>query len=101
MSPCEITPDPRTHEVRVRGASVDLPPKEFQLLHLLMANVGTVLTTHSLLDAIWGEEFASDAQVLYVHMRWLREAIEPDPRQPRYIQTVRGVGYKFVRSDGG
>lgn len=88
--------DPKGHEARVRGQPVDLPPKEFELLRLLMANVGTVLTTEYLLDAIWGEEFAGASQVLYVHMGWLRDAIETDPRHPRLIQTVRGIGYKFA-----
>jgi DNA-binding response OmpR family regulator len=88
--------DPAGRAVRVRGEPVDLPPKEFELLRLLLANAGIVLTTNYLLDAVWGEEFAGAVQVLYVHIGWLRERIELDPRQPRYIQTVRGVGYKFA-----
>lgn len=88
--------DPAGREVRVRGEPVDLPPKEFDLLRLLLANAGTVLTTNYLLDAVWGEEFAGAVQVLYVHIGWLREQVEVDPRRPRHIQTVRGVGYKFV-----
>jgi DNA-binding response OmpR family regulator len=88
--------DPRLHQVRVRGKEIELPPKEFELLRLMMANAGTVLATNYLLDAVWGEEFSSAVQVLYVHIGWLRERIEDDPRHPRYIQTVRGVGYKFV-----
>ncbi len=92
----DVQLDPRAHEVRVRGKLVDLPPKEFEILRLLMANAGTVLATDYLLDAVWGEEFAGAVQVLYVHIGWLREHIEEDPRRPRYIQTVRGVGYKFV-----
>jgi DNA-binding response OmpR family regulator len=87
--------DPGSHQVRVRGKPVELPPKEFELLRLLMANVGTVLPTNYLLDAVWGNEFSGAVQVLYVHIGWLREHIEPDPRHPRYIQTVRGVGYKY------
>jgi DNA-binding response OmpR family regulator len=87
--------DPKAHEVRVRGQLVDLPPKEFELLRLLMANAGTVLPTNYLLDAIWGDDFGGAVQVLYVHIGWLREHIEPDPRNPRHIQTVRGVGYKL------
>jgi DNA-binding response OmpR family regulator len=88
--------DPRRREVRVRGAPVELPPKEFELLRLLLANAETVLPTDYLLDAVWGEEFGGAVQVLYVHIGWLREHIEADPRHPRYIQTVRGVGYKFT-----
>jgi len=92
--------DPKSHEVVVRGKKVELPPKEFELLRLLMANAGTVLSTAYLLDAVWGEEFAGAVQVLYVHIGWLREKIEDDPRRPQLVQTVRGVGYKFVASGG-
>jgi DNA-binding response OmpR family regulator len=91
--------DPRRREVRVRGEAVELPPKEFELLRLLLANVETVLPTDYLLDAVWGEEFGGALQVLYVHIGWLRERIEADPRRPRYIQTVRGVGYKFTAGE--
>jgi DNA-binding response OmpR family regulator len=95
----EVWLDPRQREVRVRGQPVELPPKEFELLRLLLANASAVLPTNYLLDAVWGEEFAGAVQVLYVHIGWLRERIEVDPRQPRYIQTVRGVGYKFVAGE--
>lgn len=92
----DIRLDPKSRVVHVRGERVDLPPKEFDLLRLLMANADAVLSTNYLLDAVWGEEFAGAVQVLYVHIGWLRERIERDPRHPRAIQTVRGVGYKFV-----
>jgi DNA-binding response OmpR family regulator len=92
----KISLDPQRHEVRVQGELVDLPPKEFELLRLLMANAGDVLSTNYLLDSVWGEEFAGAVQALYVHMGWLRKQIEKDPGVPRYIQTVRGIGYKFV-----
>lgn len=88
--------NPSAHEVRLGGERIELPRKEFELLRLLMANVDTVLTTNYLLDAVWGAEFAGAVQVLYVHMGWLRKQIERDPQAPRYIQTVRGVGYKLV-----
>lgn len=97
----DILLDARAHEVRVRGERVDLAPKEFELLRLLMANAGAALTSDYLLDAVWGEEFAGALQVLYVHMGWLRERIEVDPRHPRYIQTVRGVGYRLVPEENG
>lgn len=96
LSMGDVMLDPKAREVRVRGDRVELPPKEFELLRLLMANAGTVLSTDYLLDAVWGEEFAGAVQVLYVHIGWLRERIEKDPRRPCYVQTVRGVGYKFV-----
>jgi DNA-binding response OmpR family regulator len=95
----EITLDPRQHEVRVAGKPIELPPKQFELLRLLMANAGSVLATNYLLNAVWGEEFAGAVQVLYVHMGWLRKQIEQDASCPQYIQTVRGVGYKLVSGE--
>lgn len=92
----ELTLDPQSHIVHARGKRVDLPPKEFELLRLLMANAGTVLETDYLLNVVWGENFAGAVQVLYVRMGWLREQIEEDPRHPRLIQTVRGTGYRFT-----
>jgi DNA-binding response OmpR family regulator len=93
----DVTLDPKSREVRVRSQLIELPHKEFELLRLLMTNAGDILSPNYLLDAVWGEEFAGALQVLYVHMGWLRERIEPDPRHPCYIHTVRGAGYKFVR----
>lgn len=92
----DLALDPRTHTVTVRGRRVDLPPKEFELLRLLMANAGAVLATSYLLDAVWGEEYAGAVQVLYVHIGWLRKRIEEDAQRPQYVKTVRGVGYKVV-----
>lgn len=92
----DITLDPKGHTVHLRGRRIDLPPKEFDLLRLLMANVGTVLSTDYLLSAVWGEDFVGAVQVLYVRIGWLREQIEDDPRHPRRVLTVRGVGYKFA-----
>lgn len=92
----DLALDPRTHTVTVRGRRVDLPPKEFELLRLLMANAGAVLATNYLLDAVWGEEYAGAVQVLYVHIGWLRKRIEEDAQRPQYVKTVRGVGYKVV-----
>jgi DNA-binding response OmpR family regulator len=92
----DVVLDPRSRHVKIREKTIELPPKEFELLRLLMANAGTVLTSNYLLDAIWGEEFAGATQVLYVHMGWLRERIELDPRHPQLIHTIRGVGYRFV-----
>lgn len=91
-----LTLNPSAHEVRLRGERIELPRKEFELLRLLMANADTVLSTNYLLDAVWGAEFAGAVQVLYVHIGWLRKQIEDDPHAPRYLQTVRGVGYKLV-----
>lgn len=97
----EVSLNPQSRQVLVRGKTVELPHKEFELLRLLMANANSILTTNYLLDAIWGEEFAGATQVLYVHIGWLRDKIEENPRHPRYIKTVRGAGYQFVTGEEG
>jgi two-component system response regulator RegX3 len=95
----ELALDARQHLVWVRGRAVELAPKQFALLRLLMVNAGTVLTTDYLLETVWGEEYAGAVQVLYVHVGWLRERIEVDARRPRLLQTVRGVGYKLAAEE--
>lgn len=92
----EITLDAVAHEVTVRGQPVNLPPKEYALLQLLMTRAGQALSRNTLLDEIWGADYFGDPRVVDVHIRWLRELVEPDPTNPRYILTVRGVGYKFA-----
>jgi DNA-binding response OmpR family regulator len=73
--------------------------KEFELLSLLLSRAGDVVTRAELFDKIWGTDWLGDTRTLDVHIRWLREKIEADPSQPRYIQTVRGVGYRLVAAD--
>jgi len=85
------------HQVMVNGEQRILTHKEFLLLELLMENVGKVLTRDLLLDKIWGYEVGVDTRTVDVHIRYLRQKIETDPASPRYIETVRGVGYKFVK----
>ncbi len=92
----DITIDPSAHTVMVKGSSVALSPKEFDLLHTFALQPGIVLSTDDLLGRIWGAEFVGQPQVVYVHIRWLREKIEEFPNRPRRILTVRGVGYKFI-----
>ncbi|MDT8305127.1 MAG: response regulator transcription factor [Anaerolineae bacterium] len=70
--------------------------KEFELLTLLMSRAGEVVTRAELFDQVWGTDWLGDTRTLDVHVRWLREKIEDDPGNPRYIQTVRGVGYRFI-----
>jgi DNA-binding response OmpR family regulator len=70
--------------------------KEFELLSLLIGNIGEVVTRAEIFDKVWGTDWLGDMRTLDVHIRWLREKIEDDPGNPRYIQTVRGVGYRFV-----
>ena len=88
--------DPERHEVRVRGELVSLPPKEFSLLHLLLARKGRLVTRHFMLEEIWGPDYFGDTKTLDVHVKRVREKIEEEPRQPQHIVTVRGLGYKFV-----
>ncbi len=72
-----------------------LPQKEFDLLTCLIRNRGIALSRDLLLERVWGSDFIGDSRTVDVHIRWLREKIEPDPARPRYIQTVRGIGYRF------
>jgi DNA-binding response OmpR family regulator len=83
------------HEVSVKGRVVDLSSKEYELLRILANHPGQVLTREQLLNLVWGSDFYGDSRTVDVHIRWLREKIEEDPGDPKYIQTVRGVGYKF------
>ena len=81
--------------ITVNGGSVPLPLKEFELLELLLRNAGRVLTRMQLIDRIWGADYVGDTKTLDVHVKRLRSKIEPDPGNPRYLVTVRGLGYKF------
>ncbi len=83
------------HLVTVEGAKVQLPLKEFDLLELLVRNSGRVLTRGQLIDRVWGSDYVGDTKTLDVHIKRLRSKIETDPAEPKYIQTVRGLGYKF------
>ncbi len=92
--------DPTTHLVTVAGKPVELPPREFDLLHALALHPGRVFTVDELLAMVWGAEFIGQPQVVYVHVRWLREKVEKKPSHPRRILTVRGIGYKLVAEVG-
>ncbi|NUU23012.1 MAG: response regulator transcription factor [Streptomycetaceae bacterium] len=83
------------HRVTVDGVKVELPLKEFDLLELLLRNAGRVLTRMQLIDRVWGAGYVGDTKTLDVHVKRLRAKIEPDPGAPRYLVTVRGLGYKF------
>lgn len=75
---------------------LELRYKEFELLGLLVMNAGEVVTRADIFDKVWGTDWLGDMRTLDVHIRWLREKLEDDPSNPQYIQTVRGVGYRFV-----
>ena len=94
----DVRLDAARHEVFVRGSSVALPLKEFELLELLMANAGRVLTRDVLIDRIWGPNYFGDTKTLDVHIKRLRSKLEPDSARPTRIVTVRGVGYRYERA---
>ena len=87
--------DPRSRSVSVDGEGVSLTAKEFDLLSFLLRHPRQVFTRQQLLDKVWGYEFYGDESTVTVHVRRLREKLEPNPSKPSYIQTVWGVGYKF------
>lgn len=83
------------HRAMHKGKSLNLPPKEFDLLAELIRHKGAVLTRDLLLQRVWGFDFAGDSRTVDVHIRWLREKVEDDPASPQRIETVRGLGYRF------
>ena len=84
-----------THEVFVDGKEVKLTPKEFDILELLARNRGIVFSTQKIFESVWKEDYLESDNTVMVHIRKIREKIEVDPRNPQYIKTVWGVGYKF------
>jgi two-component system response regulator RegX3 len=95
LSAGPVRMDVDRHVVTVGGEAVQLPLKEFELLELLLRNAGRVLTRGQLIDRVWGADYVGDTKTLDVHVKRLRSKIEPEPSAPRYIVTVRGLGYKF------
>jgi DNA-binding response OmpR family regulator len=91
----DLSIDPAAHTVSVAGRSVELTRREFDLLHTFALQPHTVIAVDELLGRVWGAEFVGQPQVVYVHIRWLREKIEEKPNKPKRILTVRGVGYKL------
>lgn len=87
--------DVDSHTVTVGGEPVSMPLKEFDLLEYLLRNAGRVLTRGQLIDRIWGADYVGDTKTLDVHVKRLRSKIEEEPSRPRYLVTVRGLGYKF------
>ena len=95
----DLVIDSEKYQVTLRGRPVELTTKEFQLLEFMARHPGQVLTRDHLLDRVWNYSFAGDTRIVDVHVSHLREKIEDDPRNPEYIKTVRGVGYKFREKD--
>ena len=82
-----------THEVTRAGRQIDLTVTEYNLLHLFMSHVGQALDRQTILNQVWGYDFLGETNIIEVYVRYLREKIEDSPSSPRYIQTIRGVGY--------
>jgi two-component system response regulator RegX3 len=93
----DVRLDAARHEVFVRGDAVPLPLKEFELLELLLANAGRVLTRDVLIDRIWGPNYFGDTKTLDVHVKRLRAKVEEDPSNPTRVVTIRGVGYRYEK----
>ena len=91
----DVSIDPHGHEVRVRGETVQLPLKEFDLLWVLISSAGRVVPRDDLIDEVWGMDYVGDTKTLDAHIRRLRRKIEVEPSNPQRIVTVRGVGYKY------
>jgi len=94
-----ITLDPGSRTVTNHGTAVELAAKEFDLLHMLMANAGTVLKREEIMDEVWDPHWFGPTKTLDVHISWLRKKLEADPSAPRLITTVRGVGFRFATPD--
>jgi two-component system response regulator RegX3 len=93
----DVSVDLDRHEVTIRGRGQDLPLKEFELLSLLLANAGRVLTRETVIDRVWGRDYVGDGKTLDVHVKRLRAKVETDPANPSRILTIRGVGYKYAQ----
>ncbi|MCL4561571.1 MAG: response regulator transcription factor [Chloroflexi bacterium] len=91
----DLVIDPAAHTVTINAQPVELTPREFDLLYTLAMKPNSVISSDELLASVWGAEFIGEPQVVYVHIRWLREKIEDNPNHPQRIVTVRGIGYKL------
>lgn len=96
LSAGEITMDLERHEVYKGEQKLDLTLKEFELLKILIQNRGRVLSRDTLLEKVWGFDYFGETRTVDVHIRYLRQKIEQDDSKPEYIETVRGVGYRFI-----
>jgi DNA-binding response OmpR family regulator len=95
----DITLDPAARTVAKHDDDVELAAREFDLLHLLMAHAGEVLRRERIMDEVWDPHWFGPTKTLDVHISWLRKKLEDDPSDPRYITTIRGVGFRFATDD--
>ncbi len=91
----DLTIDQISHSVTLGGKPLEMKPREFSLLTMLAANRGRAFTRNQILERLWGHDYIGDSRTVDVHIRWIREKIEPDPSRPRRIVTIRGLGYRF------
>lgn len=91
----DLALDEDSRRVTWRGKNVDLSPKEFLLLKVLMVNAGKTLSTEQLLNQVWGYDFSGDVKTVAVHVRWLRQKIEDDPKNPVLLETIHRSGYRL------
>lgn len=91
----DLEVDLSSHTARLGATALDLKPREFDLLALLVANKGRAISRDQILERLWGYDYIGDTRTVDVHVRWLREKIETDPGSPKRIITIRGVGYRF------
>jgi len=96
----DLVVDEGAHEVHLAGQSLDLSPKEFELLSYLAAHVGHVVTKRQLLGAIWHQPYGGADKTVDVHLSWLRRKLGETAAEPRYLHTIRGVGVKLVEPEG-
>jgi DNA-binding response OmpR family regulator len=92
----DLTINPAAHTITCAGRLVEMGPKAFDVLRVLALNCGQVISVNEILEQVWGAEYIGEPQVVYVHIRWLREKLEEDPSQPQRILTIHGVGYKLA-----
>jgi two-component system response regulator RegX3 len=95
----EITLDPGARTCTKGDQTIELAAKEFDLLHMLMANAGTVLRREDIMDEVWDPHWFGPTKTLDVHISWLRKKLEDDAGDPRYITTIRGVGFRFSAAE--
>ncbi|SHK56820.1 response regulator transcription factor [Paramaledivibacter caminithermalis] len=99
LSNGELILNLENYEFKKKGIVIELLPKEFNMLVLFMKNIGRVFTKKQLYEAVWEEEYLGDDNTIMVHISNLREKIEDNPRKPKYLKTIRGVGYRMVKSN--
>lgn len=87
---------PLRYEAKVKGELIDLRPREFELLYYLCDNAGNLVSREELFDQVWGYSFVGNSKTLDVHIQRIRERIEENPKKPKRLKTIRGMGYKLI-----